>query len=318
MGLEIYNAPPMHAAMLGDTVRNSAFARAIAQSVRPGDVVLDVGAGTGVLAMMAAQAGAARVYAVEASPIAQIAQANAKGFGGRITVIKGRIEDVILPEPVDIIVSEWLGAFGIDENLLPMALIARDRWLKPGGKMLPLRVTALAMPVDVQALAGARAIKTNSSGAEPVLRWSAEGLLASAGMAPPQSLWATDVDQISLETARLPARGQLDFTSTRSGHLGGFATWFDAEFGDGTRLSNAPGAPPTHWGQFIFTLTKPQFVEAGSIIKISLITMPGAPGWCHHSWSIKANAAPMQWHDTRGQGSSYASLPKVLAAGGNP
>ena len=202
MGLEIYNALPMHAAMLGDAVRHNAFACAIAQSVRPGDVVLDVGAGTGVLAMMAAQAGAARVYAVEASPIAQIAEANAKGFGRRITVINERIEDVILPERVDVIVSEWLGAFGIDENLLPMALIARDRWLKPSGKMLPQHVTALAMPIKAQALAGTQPIKTNATSAEPALRWAAQGLARNNGLAQQQHLWTTDVDHISLEAAR--------------------------------------------------------------------------------------------------------------------
>jgi SAM-dependent methyltransferase len=305
VGLEIYNTPPMHAAMLGDAVRHNAFARAIAQSVRPGDIVLDVGAGTGVLAMMAVYAGAARVYAVEASPIAQIAQANARTFGGRITVIKERIEDVVLPEHVDIIVSEWLGAFGIDENLLPMALIARDRWLKPGGKMLPQRVTALAMPVDAEALAGARALKTNDGRAEPVLRWSAQGLPDTAGLAAPQALWTTDVDQIALETARLPAHAKVDFTATKCGYVGGFATWFDADFGEGTRLCNAPGALPTHWGQFIFTHTQAPFVSVGSAIKISLTTMPGAPGWCHHAWSISTEGAPTESHDTRGRSYAY-------------
>jgi type I protein arginine methyltransferase len=305
MGLEIYNAPPMHAAMLGDTIRHNAFARAIARSVRPGDVVLDVGAGTGVLAMMAAQAGAARVYAVEASPIAMIAKANARAFDGRIFVINERIEDVVLPERVDVIVSEWLGGFGIDENLLPMALVARDRWLKPGGKMLPLRVTALAMPVDAQALLRTQPIKTNAMSAEPRLRWAAEGLVGDIGLAPPQPLWTTDVDQIALETARLPARAKLDFTAIHSGRLGGFATWFDADFGEGTRLCNAPGAPPTHWGQFIFTHTQVPFVAAGGVIKLSLTTMPGAPGWCHHAWSISTEGTPAESHDTRGRSSAF-------------
>ena len=96
--------------------------------------------------MFAARAGAARVYAVERTTVAVLARdlAAANGLAEIIEVIHGDVLDVELPEPVDVIVSEWLGGFGIDEGMLAPVIAARDRWLKPGGTMIPQSVTAWA------------------------------------------------------------------------------------------------------------------------------------------------------------------------------
>ena len=114
--------------------------------VRAGDIVLDVGAGSGILSVFAARAGAARVYAVEETSVAVLAQevAAENGVGEIVHVIHGDVLDVEPPERVDVVVSEWLGGFGIDEGMLVPVISARDRWLKPGGVMIPASVTAWA------------------------------------------------------------------------------------------------------------------------------------------------------------------------------
>ncbi|CAI5967479.1 unnamed protein product [Closterium sp. NIES-65] len=103
----------------------------------PAQVVLDVGTGSGILAIWAAQAGARRVYAVEATDMAQHATtlARANGVADRVTVLQESMEDVQLPEKVDVIISEWMGYFLVRESMLDSVLVARDRWLKPGGSL---------------------------------------------------------------------------------------------------------------------------------------------------------------------------------------
>ncbi|HEX5878722.1 MAG TPA: 50S ribosomal protein L11 methyltransferase, partial [Actinomycetota bacterium] len=111
----MYAEIAVHRTMICDRVRTEAFRRAIDSVVRPGDVVLDVGAGSGILSMFAARAGAARVYAVERTTVAVLAQqlAASNGLDEIVHVIQGDILDVDPPERVDVVVSEWLGGFGI-------------------------------------------------------------------------------------------------------------------------------------------------------------------------------------------------------------
>lgn len=149
-----YVRPSTHRVMLQDGPRMAAYAGAI-RALEPrmrGRVVLDAGCGTGVLAMMCARlGGAARVYAVEASGMARAARAivEANGLDGVVTVIEGHLEAVQLPEQVDVLVSEWMGFHLVNESMLDAVLGARDRWLRPGGVMIPQRARIWAAPVQV-------------------------------------------------------------------------------------------------------------------------------------------------------------------------
>lgn len=126
--------------MLNDKVRCETYKNAIAASVK-GKTVLDVGAGTGFLSVIAAKAGATHVYAVEFSEMADYAKQfiNDNGCKEKITLIKKRMEDVdILDVPkIDVIISEWMGYFLLFENMLPSVIDARKRFLKEDGVMLP-------------------------------------------------------------------------------------------------------------------------------------------------------------------------------------
>ncbi|KAF2323800.1 hypothetical protein GH714_036983 [Hevea brasiliensis] len=115
-----------------------------------GRVVVDVGCGTGILSIFCAQAGAKRVYAVDASDIA-VQQANevvkANNLSEKIIVLHGRVEDVEIDEEVDVIISEWMGYMLLYESMLGSVITARDRWLKCGGIILPSNATLYMAPV---------------------------------------------------------------------------------------------------------------------------------------------------------------------------
>ncbi|CAL5438101.1 unnamed protein product [Camellia sinensis] len=130
--------------MLKDAVRTRTYQNVIYKNpfLFKDKIVLDVGAGTGILSLFCAKAGAKHVYAshVECSHMADMAQEIVKvnGFSDVITVLKGKIEEIELPiAQVDIIVSEWMGYFLLFENMLNTVLYARDKWLVSNGVVLP-------------------------------------------------------------------------------------------------------------------------------------------------------------------------------------
>lgn len=134
----------IHEEMLKDTVRTLAYQRAIENNKEDfkDKIVLDIGAGTGILSIFAARSGAKHVYAVENADIAHFATEIIKqnGLSDKITVIKGKMEEIELPvKEVDIIISEWMGYFLLYESMLDSVLWARDKYLVKGGKMLPDR-----------------------------------------------------------------------------------------------------------------------------------------------------------------------------------
>lgn len=136
--------------MMQDAVRTTAYQHAITSN--PTDfkdkVVMDVGTGSGILAYFAVKAGAKHVYAIEASDVADRARVllAANGYGDRITVIKAKVEEVELPEKVDVLISEPMGFMLVHERMLESYMIARQLFLKPGGKMFTSTGTIFAAP----------------------------------------------------------------------------------------------------------------------------------------------------------------------------
>ncbi|KAF8092900.1 hypothetical protein N665_0399s0036 [Sinapis alba] len=137
--------------MLSDRVRMDAYFNAVFENKHhfAGKTVLDVGTGSGILAIWSAQAGARKVYAVEATTMADHARAlvKANNLEHVVEVIQGSVEDISLPEKVDVIISEWMGYFLLRESMFDSVICARDRWLKPTGVMYPSHARMWLAPI---------------------------------------------------------------------------------------------------------------------------------------------------------------------------
>ena len=307
--MSFYDGIDIHRRMVADEVRTGAFRASIAATVRPGDVVLDVGAGSGILSLFAAQAGAARVYGIERAPAAaalarRIVADN--GSDDRVQIVDGDAETALLPEPVDVIVSEWCGVFGVDENMLAPVLTARDRWLKPGGRLIPGPVTAWIAPVFDPAGVEATAFQTRAYGLD--LRalapfgpdeavWLPDGVAEDRLRAEPQRLWVTDPATLPALHASRPFAAKLSFRLR--GAVNGLATWFSAELPGAAALTNGPGAPSTHWGQFLFPVANASEAGPDDRLHVGFHCVPSPRGGSHYLWSSQIGDGALEVHDTR-------------------
>jgi predicted RNA methylase len=266
--------------MLFDQVRNSAYGRAIAAAVGPHSVVLDLGAGLGLHGMMAARAGAKKVYLVEPAPIIEVTRriVAANGFSN-IELLECRAEELELPEPVDLIISVFTGNFLLEEDLLPSLFTARDRCLAPGGKMIPDLAQMQVAPVtagayhdkwvacwreEVAELEGLDFSAARSYAANTLYYDSAEHLspelLASAGT-------LMELDLLKAEKAECAHACELSVS--RAGTFHGWLGWFRMRLGN-EWLSTAPDAPAMHWSQVLMPLDPPLDVSGGDRVTLQL------------------------------------------------
>lgn len=308
--MNFYDGLDVHRLLVGDEVRTGSFYESIRATVRPGDAVLDVGAGSGILSLFGAASGARRVYAIErahgAAALARQLVADNQ-LSGIIHVIEADAEAVRLPEQVDVLVSEWLGVYGVDENMLPPVVVARDRWLKPGGAVIPSVVTAWLAPV--QHRAGHQATRfrdrpygLNLSAMAPYpphqAVWLPRPVEAGELRARPQPLWVTDCASISAREAASPKAAEVSFELEGDG-VNGVVAWFSADMPGARVLSNGPGEPGTHWGQFLFPVANAASAGAGDRLVVGFHNVPASSFGSHHLWSSRVAGQPSEVHDTR-------------------
>jgi type I protein arginine methyltransferase len=141
----------LHVKMLNDKKRTSSYLDRIRKVVRPGDLVLDIGTGTGIYAMAAAHAGARHVYAIEAGPIARAARAlfQVNGLADRITLVRDLSTRIWLPERADVLISELIGDEPLAERVIGITQDALRRLLKPGARLVPSGIKIFGLPVTI-------------------------------------------------------------------------------------------------------------------------------------------------------------------------
>lgn len=261
-----------HRAYLADAPRLEAFDAALRSLVKPGDVVLDLASGTGILGLLACRAGARRVYAIEMGSIAELARdiARANGFGDRVVVIQDVSTRAALPEPVDLIVMDAAGRFGFDGGSVETLIDARRRFLKTDGRIIPSAVTLSIAPCDAAgpldhimfwsrpvhgfSVAAASTIARNTGYPRHIAAHELSGAPADIATFDP-----------SRQTAPFSARASCRIE--RSAVVHGMAGWFTAALAPGVTLTNAPGAPDRIDRRNVFLpLREPVAVEPGDVV----------------------------------------------------
>ncbi len=285
-----------HRTLLADRVRNAAFHAALSRVIVPGEtVVADIGCGTGLLGFMAAKLGARRVYGIEAAEIGAIADKLRRHNAMKtVRLIPGHSTDIEPPEPVDVLVSETLGNYPFEENIIETLGDARARWLKPGGVVLPSRVEQFVCPVvapryfrdmtiwdevgfDLD-FAPARRMSLNNI---YVRVFEPAALLDGARAA--QSWDAVDLTRDAKTTRAGTARWELPAATT----VYGLALWWTAELGPGVRLATGPLDAKTHWEQLYLPVLEPIALAKGHVLDVKLRSTTSYDSGTNLTWTLR-------------------------------
>lgn len=280
-------APTWHFDLLRDERRNAAYRAAIENAVQPGDTVFEIGAGSGLLALMAARAGAGHVYSCEESAVmAGLAQAVVRdnGLEDRITIIPKASFELVpgedLPTEIDVFVAELVDNRLLGEQLLPVMQDAHERLLGPDTIILPARVTLVGVPVRDVGL-GARFEVGTVDGFD----LSAMGAMAprvvppgtrldgleNIALGPPRDLLTLDLADRST-AGGLPPEGRalVPCAIETAGDLAGILTWLRMDFGDGVILDNTPPATSA-WTPLLHRLPVARSVAAGDDLAVEVV-----------------------------------------------
>ena len=270
-----------HLPMLADSVRNDAFQAAIEAAVSPDDVVLDIGTGTGLLAMMAARAGARQVIACEALPdLAELARLviDANGFGDRIVVVPKQSTDLGLgsdmPERATLLVSETFDALLVGEGAIEWFAHAREHLLQPGAKTIPAGGTLRGQLVSLPRLKRMHPLESVSGfDLRPFAKRALEKQFYPVRLE--TETWTAlsepfDIIKFDFQGLILPRQTwSLPVEATSDGTVDALLLWFDLQLDNTIRLTSGPGERrSSHWDMVVFLFDNSHPVTGGTMVQL--------------------------------------------------
>jgi SAM-dependent methyltransferase len=289
-----------HRTLLADRVRNAAFRAALAQLIVSGETtVADIGAGTGFLGFLAAKLGAKRVDLYESAEIADVARKLLRHNRlANCRVAQLHSTEIESPDRVDLVVSETLGNYPFEENIIATLNDARARFLEPGGAIVPHSVEQFVCPVTAERLyrelsvwdevgygldfASAKAMSLNNI----YVRWLEKGDLLEAGAA------ALAWDKVTFDRRNKTTRaGEAAWRLRRPATIYGLALWWSAELAPGVQLSTSPRAPRTHWEQLYLPALAPIVVETGQTLGARLRSTTSYDKGTNVTWTLTVSDA---------------------------
>lgn len=306
--------------MIADSVRMDAYTLALRRAIQPSSVVLDIGSGTGILALLACRYGARRVYAVEPDNAIAVAEtlAAANGCADRIRFIQELSTRVTLPEPVDVIVSDLRGVLPLFRNHLATIKDARERFLRPGGVLIPASDSLWAAPVEAPAsylkVTQGYAPNNFALNLDPALRHTTNSL--RKGNFGADSLLAEPKSWASIDYARgdqINYCAEVAWTVERAGTGHGLAIWFDSILAESVTMSNAPGRPELIYHQIFLPWSRPVELIKGDRVEVSLRADLVGPDyiWCWNSRVTEAEAPARLKADFKQ--STFLAVPLVVS-----
>jgi hypothetical protein len=304
--------------MLIQGTRIEAFRQAIQSAVRPGDRVLEIGAGLGTYAFFAAQAGAARVWAVEGGPVISVAKTLAKlnEVDDRVEFLRGWFPGVAIPGPVDVLIFEDYDPRFIDGwTHRVLAALHRDV-LNPATRVVPARARLYLAPVLLPEMWPMVGPLSGTDDRRYGLDWFPTGeyirntplqvpMNAADLRHEPRLLAEVRLDRLPA-TADLAGRASWRFDHATPIH--GLAYWFDLQVGD-TWLSNAPGGDPRSWGNLYLPLGQEITIPAGGTLAAAVAPEAaddGAPSWL--TWDVRAGEYHYRGHEFKANPAAMADL----------
>lgn len=284
--------------MIADGVRVSAYARALESLVRPGDRVVDVGAGFGFFSVLAARAGASHVDAVDTNPVVRLGPriAAANGCADRIAFHHRSAMLLTLDQPADLLVLDLRGPTPFAGRSLEILINARDRFLRRGGTIVAARDTVFAAPSrapvtfrrEIAAAHDREAVVLDP--AERIAYDSPMQCTVDAGDLLAEGRACMDIEYASVQ--RTDDAGAADWLMEANANIEGLAVWFETDVGAGAGFSTAPGGPVTAYRQMFIPFRASVAAAAGDRIRMHLAAVQVRDNYVWHwrLWRTPAGA----------------------------